>query len=70
MTKGKKKKKKMTAHKGLEAVHEKRRESLSEVVWCSMNSMPSRPIPMVWTGLPDKPWQIVAIDLCGPFPLG
>lgn len=36
-------KKTPTAHKGLGAAHEKRRESLSEVVWCSMNSMPSRP---------------------------
>jgi len=63
-------KRKKNAHIGLETVHGKRRESLNEVVWCSMNSMPSRPIPMVWTRLPDKPWQIEAIDLCGPFPLG
>ncbi len=55
----------MTEYKGSEPPHEKRRESLTEPLWCSTNSMPSRPIPM----LSDKPWQIVAIDLCGSFPL-
>ncbi len=37
---------------------------------CQINWASPRPFPVTRTELPQKPWQIVAIDACGPFPSG
>lgn len=37
---------------------------------CQLNSSPPPQVQTVRTQLPAKPWQTLAINLCGPFPSG
>lgn len=37
---------------------------------CQINRASPRPVPVTHPELPQKPWQIVTIDACGPFPSG
>jgi hypothetical protein len=37
---------------------------------CQATGLKARPEPLLMTVMPEKPWQVVHIDLCGPFPTG
>jgi transposase InsO family protein len=37
---------------------------------CQATGLKARPEPLLMTAMPEKPWQVVHIDLCGPFPTG
>ena len=37
---------------------------------CQLTSCPDKSPPLIMTPLPEKPWSILGIDLCAPFPSG
>ena len=37
---------------------------------CQLVGRDSKPEPLVVSSLPDRPWQVIYTDICGPFPNG
>jgi transposase InsO family protein len=40
---------------------------VSECRACELNSRGERPVPMTRTRLPEAPWDLIAVDFCGPY---
>ncbi|XP_024117578.2 uncharacterized protein K02A2.6-like [Oryzias melastigma] len=76
----------MLAHEGHQGIVKTKQRLRTKVWWpgidrevedlvrschaCQINSATSQDVPTVRTELPEKPWQMLAMDMCGPFPSG
>lgn len=76
----------MLAHEGHQGIVKTKQRLRTKVWWpgidreaeelvrschaCQINSTTSQEVPTIRTELPAKPWQVLAMDLCGPFPSG
>ncbi|XP_059209654.1 uncharacterized protein K02A2.6 [Centropristis striata] len=76
----------MLAHEGHQGIVKTKQRLRTKVWWpgidkeaeeivrschaCQINSPTSQEVPTTRTELPARPWQMLAVDLCGPFPSG
>uniref|UniRef100_A0A3P9MCB8 Gypsy retrotransposon integrase-like protein 1 n=1 Tax=Oryzias latipes TaxID=8090 RepID=A0A3P9MCB8_ORYLA len=76
----------MLAHEGHQGIVKTKQRLRTKVWWpgidrevedlvrschaCQINTSTSHDVPTVRTELPAKPWQMLAMDMCGPFPSG
>ena len=43
---------------------------IEKCLLCQANSKANTPEPLQMSKLPTRPWDVVHIDFCGPFPTG